>query len=258
MLGLAAAIHSPATRRSMRRRWLIVTVLALVAVAFFAAAAWGRHVDDQASARQRRGVPADATVVGLTVERWGMARYTYGSVEVEFDVDGQARQSSIYVEEAVSDYQEGQLVRIVYDADDPTHAQIEGMSTARGGVPITPPLAIGLILTVMALVAGRRTAAIGRVLRHEGWLFVRSRLVDDPSTDGYRGRARPFVVLDTPGGELMVEPVGLNRVDPSFAPELWTCGLGTRNRILVLAPPGGGHVVAVRRRPMPSPSRTTG
>ncbi len=118
------------------------------------------------------------------------------------------------------------------------------------------PLAVGL-LTVMALVAGRRTVTIRRTLRHEGWLFVRSRLIDDPATDGYRGRSRACVILDTPGGEPMVEPVGLNRVDPSFAPELWTCGLGTRHRTLVLAPPGGGHVVAVRRRSMPARTRRT-
>jgi len=52
-------------------------------------------------------------------------------------------------------------------------------------------------------------------------------------------------VLDTPEGEVTVEPVGLARTVPGMAPTAWLVG-GDR-RVMALALPGGGHVIAVRR-----------
>jgi hypothetical protein len=138
------------------------------------------------------------------------------------------------------------VVRVVYDASDPTRVELLGVGGSRGGVPVLVPLALGTMLAGMAFVAGRHARRIGRVVRNHPWRPVRSRLVYVPQTFGFRQYSRTLVVLETPGGAVTVEPVGLGRVDPTFEPEALLAGLGTAT--MVLAAPGGGHVVAVRSR----------
>ncbi len=256
MAGLAVAMRTPATRRSLRRRWLIVAAVALAAAAVLVVAGMARRADTRAAALQHDGTRAPATVVSVDNTPFGRARLADGPVEVSFEAAGQSRQATVDVGGAVDAYTAGQAVDVVYDPADPGRVELVGVPPQRRGVPVAPPLILGVLLAAMAAVAGRHAAQIAHVLRHEGWLFVRSRLARDARTAGLRQRARTLVIVDTPGGPLTVEPLGLSRVDPGFAPEVWIAGLGART--LVLATPGGGHVVGVRRRgPGPGPGSST-
>jgi hypothetical protein len=241
----SSAINLPATRRSLRRRWLVVVALAVVAAALLALAGWKAHSDARSVALQRDGVQADATVQAVLARPTGRGQIPDGSVVVRFEAD-QPRESTIYVGGAVTDFQAGQPVTVVYDPSDPTRVELLGVKTSGPGVPVVPPLAGGLLLLAMALVAGRHAWRIGRVVRREAWQIVASRLVQVPQTFAFRQGSRTLVVLETAGGEVTVEPTGLSRVDPTFAPEACVAGLDARTT--VLAARGGGHVIAVRRR----------
>jgi hypothetical protein len=167
-------------------------------------------------------------------------------VVVRFDAAGQAEQQPIYVAGAVADYHQDQAVQVVYDASNPARVQLVGVVVSNRGLPAVIPFLGGLLLAAMALVAGRHTLFVWRVVRNSPWRSVDARLVQVPQSVGMRQGSRSVLVLDTPDGPLPVEPVGLSRVDPSFEPQTWLAGFGTRT--MVVGAPGGRHVVAVRPR----------
>jgi hypothetical protein len=165
-------------------------------------------------------------------------------VQVRFTVGNESHESLLYVGSAVGDYGPGQLVQLVYDPSDPTRVELVGVGDVHRGVPVLLPLVIGTALGVMALVAGRHASRIGHVVRNHPWRTVPTALVEVPQSFGFRRHARIVVVLELPGGPRTVEPIGLSRVDPTFSPEALLAGLGSAR--MVLAAPGGGHVVAAR------------
>ena len=238
------AIDEGATRRSLRRRWAVVIGLAVVALGLAASAGARVRVDEGASVLQRDGRVADGTIVEVDAERVGRARVADGSVQVRFEADGQAHQSAVYVGTAVPAYHADQDVQVVYDPADLNRVELRGVTTAGRGLPATPALALGALFAAMAFVAGRHVVLIRHVLRREPWRTVASSLVQVPQSIGLRQGSRTRVVLETMAGPVTVEPVGLNRVDPGFAPEV-RCA-GTAGPHVVLAAPGGGHVVLAR------------
>jgi hypothetical protein len=244
--GLGVAITVPATRRSLRRRWLIALALAMTAAGLLALAGWKANAHARASALQHDGVRTDATIVAVLATPVGRGRVPDGSVRIRFDAANQSLESSVYVGGAVVDYRPEQEVQVVYDPSDPRRVELLGVTTFGPGVPVVPPLAAGVLLAAMALVAGKHARQIGRVVRKEQWQPVKSQLVQVPQSFGFRQGSRTLLVLETPGGAVTVEPVGLSRVDPTFSPEAWVAGLDAAP--MVLAAPGGSHLVPVRRR----------
>jgi hypothetical protein len=235
-----------ATRRSLLRRWLIVAALAGSAVALFVLAGWVVGQDAQARRLQDSGERAPGTVLAIDAQLVGRGNIPNGSVIVRFEVDGTPRDSSIFVGNAVTDYQRDQIVTVVYDDTDPSRVELLGVVTRGPGVPVVPPLGLGVLSLGMAIVTGRRAWKIHRAVRRGPWLAVPSRVVQVAGESGRRQGTRTLVVVETRDGELTVEPLGLGRVTPDFEPEAWIAGLDRPT--MALAVPGGGHVIAVRAR----------
>jgi hypothetical protein len=234
----------PATRRSLTRRWAIVALLVLVAVASFAAAAWVASEDAQARRLQHEGERADGVVVVVDARPVGRGNILNGSIIVRFDADGQTFEQPIYVGGKVTQYQHDQPVTVVYDDADPTHVELLGVVTRGPGLPVVPALLLGGLFLGMAIVAGRHAWQIRGAVRSGPWVRLPSHLVQQAQSVGYRQGSRTRVVLTTIDGPLTVDPIGLGRVNPTFEPEAWVVGLGRRT--MALAAPGGGSVVAVR------------
>lgn len=241
----APAIGVPATRRSLRRRWLLVLAPVLIAGGLLGLCGWRVRADSRADAVRRHGVATDALVVAVDAQPVGRARTAAGSIRVRLLAAGASTEASIYVGPAVRQYQPGQHVRVVYDPSDPTRAEIAGSASSRRGVPAAVLVGAAALLLVMAMVAGRHARQIGQIVRHHPWVALSTRLVQVSQVIGFRPGSRTEAVLDAPTGALVVEPIGLNRLDATFAPTSWVAGPG--NQRMVLAPPGGGHLVLVRR-----------
>jgi len=238
------ARSAPATRRSLTRRWAIVGALVLLAVASFGAAAWVASQDAQARRLQHEGERADGVVVVVDAQLVGRGNIPNGSVVVRFDADGQTLEQSIYVGGKVTQYQRDQAVTVVYDDADPTRVELLGVVTRGPGLPVVPPLVVGVVVLGMAVVAGRHALQIRSALRRGPWEPLPSQLVQQVQSVGYRQGSRTRVVLTAADGPLTVDPIGLGRVNPTFEPEAWVAGRGRRT--MALAAPGGGSVVAVR------------
>lgn len=259
MRGPELAIIVPATRRSLRRRWLIALVPALAAAALLVLAASAYFEQRRSEELQRHGTQADATVVAVNSKPTGHGKVPNGSVVVRFDVGGQVLERSIGVGRNVVGYQTDQGVKIVYDPSHPTRVELLGRSTDTNAVPPLAALIGAAIFASMAVVAGRHARQISGVVRREPWQVVPTQLVQVPLSFGFRPGSRTLVVLDTPSGRLTVEPIALARVDAAFTPEAWIAGLridtAVSPGVMVLAAPGGGHLVPVRARQPRSPSR---
>jgi hypothetical protein len=252
MRGPELAIDVPATKRSLRRRWIVALIPAVAAVALLVLAASAYFEQRSSKELQRHGAPADATIVAVKAKPTGRGKVPNGSLVVRFDAAGQTLERSIHVGRSVVDYQTGQHVKIVYDPSHPTRVELLGQSTAANAVPPLAALIGAALFASMAVVAGRHVCQISGVVRREPWQIVRTQLVQVPQSFGFRRGSRTLVVLDTPSGPLTVEPIGLARVDPAFTPEAWIAGLGIDTAVgqnaMVLAAPGGAHLVPVRAR----------
>lgn len=258
--GPARAILAPATARSLRRRWSVVAAVAVLAAATLAAGAAAFAASRADRSVGPRGVATGATVVEVVTRTVVGDRTPDGSIRVRFPLAGEPApadpvEALVDAGRAVSAYRVGDVVRIVYDPDDPGRAELEGVAVPDRGLPAAVPLALGAALAVMALVGGRRAWRIRRVVRREPWWPADSRLVELPLSSGLRAGSRTLVRLDVPSGPVLVEPAGLGRLAPTFSPEAWVAGLD--GPTTVLAAPGGGHVLAVRRR-RPNTGRDTG
>jgi hypothetical protein len=245
------ALRVPATRRSVWRRTSIVVGLVIIAAVMVVWAAVQLRAELAANALQRDGDRSTGTIVGVDARRVGpRGQYVDGSVTVRYQAGGSAREAVVDVGADVTDQREGATVAIVVDPRDASRVALIDATPQYAGPPAVVLAGFGAISAVMAVLAARNLGRIRRAVGTEPWLFVRSGLRQVPVDEGSRWGSRTFVVLETPRGAVSVEPIGLNRVDPSFAPEAWVAGLD--DATMALAPPGGGHVVAVRRRPVPT------
>jgi len=239
------AVRQPATRRSLARRGLIVAVLGLGAIGLFVGAGQVARADAAVGKLQHDGVPAAGNVTAIDATPTGRGGFANGSVVVQFAAAGQPQERSIFVGNNVSDYQVGQSVTVVYDAGDPSQVELQGVVSTGPGVPFAVPLIGAVLLTGMAVVAGRHAWQLACIVRKQPWVKLPSRVTQVPQSLGFRQGTRLLVVLDTADGDLTVDTLGFGRVDATFAPEAWVAGLGRKT--MALAATGGGHVVAVRR-----------
>ena len=92
-----AALSVPATRRSLRRRWLVVAGLAVLAGALLITAANQQRAGPHRAALQRTGVTADGTVISVDARPVGRGRFPYGSLVVRFDAAGQLQEQPVAV-----------------------------------------------------------------------------------------------------------------------------------------------------------------
>ena len=83
-----------------------------------------------------------------------------------------------------------------------------------------------------------------RILASHPWTPVPARIEQVPAGGGRLPGMRIVVRLDTSAGPRTMETVGFNRVDPGSEPEAWMAG-PSEGRV-VLAVPGGGHLVYLR------------
>jgi hypothetical protein len=103
---------------------------------------------------------------------------------------------------------------------------------------------VAAVLVGMAVVALRHALAVRAILGGHPWRTVPARLERLPVTVGRRPGSTVVVRLDLPGGEAVVETIGLNRIDPGTEPEAWVAGPSPGR--LVLALPGGRHLTYAR------------
>jgi len=245
------AIEVPATRRSVRRRTAIVVVLALATAVLVVGGIVQLRAALAADALQRDGIRSTGTVVALDTRRVGpRGQYVDGTVTVRYQVGTTWHEGVVDVGDDITDQHEGATVAIVVDHDDAGRVALVDPTPQVAGAPAVVLFGLALLIGAMAVVAGRNVSRLRRAVRTEPWLFVHAQLRQFPLSQISRFGSRTFVLLDTPRGEVSVEPVGLNRVDPSFVPDAWVAGLDQAS--MALAPPGGGHVVLVRRRQPPT------
>jgi hypothetical protein len=247
---LELALAAPATRHSLRRRRAFVAALALGAVVLLALAAVVARRDASVVALQQDGVPADGVVVRVVSQPSGRGQVPFGSVVVRYDVAGADVESTVWVGSGVSSYRVGQAVPVRYDRTDPTQAALQDVVPPPPGLPVVPPLVLGVLLAAMSVVAGRHLRQIVAILRVEPWVTVPARVVQVPQSYGFRHGSHAMLVLVAPDGEIGIEPIGLNRIGPDLEPEVWVAGLGSPR--LVVAVPGGGHVLAARPVRLPA------
>jgi hypothetical protein len=238
------AIDVPASRRSLRHRWIGVLVIGTVALSLLVAAA--ATAIDKAEERelQANGTRAAATVTGIDAQPVGRSRSLDGSVKLSYVTDGQTVESAAYVGAAITDYHPGDVVEVMYERATPSHVEVVDARSSGRDLPALAFLVAGLLATAAALAAARLAHHIGRHLRAHDWHPVPTRLVQVPQSLGLRQGSKTFVVVELLEGPITVETVGLSRVDPAFAPEAWLAGRGAPT--MLLAPPGGAHVVPVR------------
>jgi hypothetical protein len=212
------------------------------------------HRDDL----QHHGARAAAEVLSVESRPVGRSRTATGSVVVAYDHDGRRIETVVPVGTAVSRYRSGQELVVVVDPDDPSRAQVPGVVPPAPGPPPVLALVAGTFGLVAAVVAGRHVHLLAAAVRRQPWLEVHARLVRVPASFGWRRREQVLLQVDAPDGARLLEPLGLNRFDPAFEPHSWMAADAGR-RTVVVARPGGGHLVltrplSVQRRRGPSPS----
>jgi hypothetical protein len=243
---IAPAIDTLASRRSLRHRWFGVLVIATLALSLFVAAAATVIDKAEETALETNGTRVAATVTRIDAQPVGRARSLDGSVKLTYAASGRTIESAAYVGAAVTDYAPGDVVEVVYDGADPSRVEVLDARSSGRDLPALAFVVAGLLVTAAAVAAGRLALLIRRHLRSHAWQPVPTRLVQVPQSLGFRQGSKTFVVLELLEGPVTVETVGLSRVDASFAPDAWLAGRGTTT--MVLAPPGGAHVVPVRER----------
>src|SRR5438045_1604041 len=116
------------TRRSLRRRWLVVAGVALVAVTSLAAGVLRLAASRTDRSLGDWGVRADATVVEVVSRTVARDRTPDGSIRLRFQPSGAGpRGALVDVGRAVGGYQQGDTVRIVYDPSDPSRIALVGV-----------------------------------------------------------------------------------------------------------------------------------
>jgi hypothetical protein len=124
----------------------------------------------------------------------------------------------------------------------------------RHGIPVMVPLTFSLVLAVSSFVAGRHAHLARRVLRANRWVAVPARVVAVPYSSGTAQRSQSVLAIrGLDDRSILVQPLGLRRLDPRFEPVAWTAGAAGRR--FVVSPPGGGRVLCVEevrtKRPWP-------
>jgi hypothetical protein len=122
-------------------------------------------------------------------------------------------------------------------------------------IPWVVPLGLGLLGLVAGALLASRTWSIGRTLRNNPWVAVRSTLVEATASPTRRPIAR-FLELDgAPDGEPVLTGPLSARIVPDLVDEAWVAG---SERHFVVAAVGGAPLARTQRarlRPRASSER---
>jgi len=243
-VGPAIAVES--TRRSLRRYLRIGRVAAALATVLLITSAWLLIAHVRALDLQTGGARATGTVVSVSSHQVGNPRIQTTFVTVTYSAKGHAERQRLSLGGHINGFHDGQHVTIRYDPADPTFAEVQG-HRSHDGVPPLIPFVFGLIVLAFSWPGIRRARFVNRILTNDPWDAHQSAIVEVPFAGpvvGLSGRARILLRLEGMTGVIVAAPVGLRRLNPTFAPVAWVAGYGDRQ--MVVAPPGGSPIVCVR------------
>jgi hypothetical protein len=250
------ALDAPATRRWMRHRVIgaIAGVLlggGLVAGGLLVRATTGDPVQVGPTSRE-----AMATITALRHLSNGLLGATSHIIVTYRAEDGRDHTAEIDVGVPKPQYAAGVTVPVVYQKADFDAAQLEGVPT-NPPVPWVVPFGLGVVGLVLGPLLFGRVWMIGRTLRENPWVMVRSTLVE--ATANPTGARRPVAVFLELDGAPDAEPVLAGPLPPRLVPELvpdaWVAGSGRR---FVVAATGGaplGRTQRARLRPRATSER---
>src|SRR6478735_2335675 len=179
-----AALDAPATRRNLRRRWMLCAAAALLAFALAGCALWLWRVHRDGVAAERAGERATATITAVDVQNLGSGR-TGGRITFDFvDADGIAHSGTSLLDQRVRRYAVGDQVEVSYDHLRPTQATVIGDGTDPAPVPWPVAAIPAIAIAAIAVHAGRRLRRTTAVLRANPWVEVPSKLLQVPIAAG--------------------------------------------------------------------------
>jgi hypothetical protein len=241
------AIEVEPTRRSLRRYLRIARLAALAATLLLICAAvlWIHHLTG--FDLQTDGARTQGTVVSVSSHQVGNFKMQTTFLMLDYSTHGTTQHQRLSLGGHVDGFHSGQKVLVRYDPADATLAEVQGYP-AHQGVPPGVPLVIGLIVLTFSWPGIRRARFLHRVLTNDPWDVHTSELIEVARAGaiaGMSGRARIVIRLEGMTGPLIAAPVGLRRLNPTFAPTVWVAAFGDHQ--MVVAPPGGSPIVCVRR-----------
>jgi hypothetical protein len=236
------AFDLPATRRSIRRILLFGLCLLAAALVLLGLSVWVWVGDRANHELQRDGVRSAATVASRSIRYVGRDRQPVGSITVMLD-KGTAR-PTIPVGTQVLHFHTGQHVTVVHRAGGSEY-QVLGIVPDVSGVPLAVPLVLGVVLAGAAFLSSRHGRLARRVTKAHRWVAVPATVVEVPYSTVRRQRSQSVLAIrGLDDRSIIVEPVGLRRLNPTFQPVVWTAGVADRR--FVVSPPGGGRVLCVQ------------
>jgi hypothetical protein len=254
------AFDLPATGRSVRQFLAFGLALLVGALVMLGVCVWVWVGDRASHDLQRNGVRTQTPVLERSVRYLGRERQPFGSITVRGATD--ASRVAIPVGASVLRFHVGDQVTVVHRRGGSEY-QVLGIVPDAHGIPLMVPLTFCLLLAAFASLASRHGRLARRVTRSNRWVAVPARVVAVPYSAGL-GQRSGFVLalrgLDD--RSIVVQPVGLRRLTPSFEPVAWTAGVADRR--FVVSTPGGGRVLCVeevratrwwQRRREPDPDR---
>ena len=243
-VGPAIAVES--TRRNLRRYLRIARAAAAVAGVLLVMSAWLLIHHVTGLDLQTDGAKATGIVDSVTAHQVGNPKIQTTFVTVTYSAGGARVHERLSLGTPTNRFHPGQHVLIRYDPADATFAEVQGYR-AHDGVPALIPFVLGLIVLGFSWPGIRRAHFLNRVLSNDPWDVHRSELVEVPLSGpvvGLSGRARTLLRLQGMTGVIVAAPVGLRRLNPTFAPVTWVAAYGDRQ--MVVAPPGGSPIICVR------------
>jgi hypothetical protein len=242
MDGVAFAV--PSTRRSIRRYLATGLVLLAVAIGLLGVCVWVWLGDRASRELQRDGIRSRATVVQREVRYTGRDRQPVGSLTVDVDGAGGERGVVIPVGTQVATFRVGQRVTVVHRQGGSQY-QVRGVVLDAHGIPLVVPVTFVVLFSAASFLASRHARLARRVTRSNRWVAVHARLVAVPYSAGWGQRSQYVLAIrGLDDRSILVQPVGLRRLTPDFAPVAWTAGVADRR--FVISPPGGGRVLCVQ------------
>jgi hypothetical protein len=239
----------PATRRSVRRFLTFGLVLLVGAILFFGLCVWLWIGDRANDDLQRNGIRSRAAVVERSVRYIGRERQPLGTITVavhgtpEGDSATPHNQGIIPVGAKVLTFHVGDSVTVVHRSGGSQY-QVLGIVPDAHGIPLMVPLTFTVLLSVASYLASRHARLARRVTRSNRWVAVPARVVAVPYSAGMGQRSQYLLAIrGLDDRSILVQPVGLRRLNPNFQPVVWTAGVADRR--FVVSPPGGGRVLCV-------------
>jgi hypothetical protein len=242
-----------ATRRSVRRYLASGLVLLALALLLLGLSAWLWFGDRANRELQRNGIRSRATVVERSVRYTDRERQPVGSLTVDVGGVGGPKGVTIPVGGQVLTFHVGEEVTVVHRRGGSQY-QLLGIVLDAHGIPLVVPVTFVVLLAGASFLASRHARLARRVTRSNRWVAVHARVVAVPYSAGLGQRSEQLLAIrGLDDRSILVQPVGMRRLNPDFAPLAWTAGVADRR--FVVSPPGGGRVVCVQEI---RPRRTRG